>query len=73
MRHNRGRHRRQPSAARQFDLFGQPKSGTEEQTPIWEALPAQTRTELTALMTRLILDHAQGSLSSPTGEARHEP
>lgn len=73
MRHDPERHRRQPSATRQLDLFDQPKSGTKERTPGWEALPAQTRTELTALMTRLILDHAQGSVSSPIGEARHEP
>jgi hypothetical protein len=72
MRHDHERHRRQPSTARQLDLFGHPKSGTKERTPVWEALPAQTRTELTALMTRLILDHARGDVSSPIGEARHE-
>jgi hypothetical protein len=38
MRHNHERHRRQPSAARQLDLFNQPKSGTKERTPVWEAL-----------------------------------
>ena len=68
MRHDHERHRRQPSAARQLDLFNQPKSGTKERTPGWEALPAQTRTELMALMTRLILDHAQGGFSSPIGQ-----
>ncbi len=73
MRQDLGHHRRQPSADRQLDLFGQPKGGTKEPTPVWEALPARTRTELTALMTRLILDHAQGGGSSPIGTVRHEP
>jgi hypothetical protein len=72
MRHDHERHRRQPSAAGQLDLFNQLKSSPKERTPGWEALPAQTRTELTALMTRLILDHAQGGVSSPLGEACHE-
>ena len=72
MRHDHERHRRQPSAGRHLDLFNQPKSGTKERTPGWEALPAQTRTELTAFMTRLILDHAQRGVSSPIGEACHE-
>ena len=40
--------------------------------PAWEALPAQTRAELTALMTRLILDHAQDGDASPNREVGHD-
>jgi hypothetical protein len=71
MRHARERHRRRTDAERQLDLFSQARKRTTAQTPIWAALPAQARIELTALMTRLILDHARNA--SATGEARHEP
>jgi hypothetical protein len=37
----------------QIDLFAEPP-----QTPVWCALPMETRAALTDLITQLILDHA---------------
>jgi hypothetical protein len=43
-------HRRIPH---QVDLFAE-----KPQTPVWYALPMETRAALTDLITQLILDHA---------------
>ncbi len=72
MRHDRKHHRRRPSGDRQLDLFGPPRKHAREAIPAWEALPAQARSELMALMTRLILNHARNGGASVIGEARHE-
>jgi hypothetical protein len=37
----------------QIDLFAE-----KPQTPVWSALPRETRTALTDLITQLILNHA---------------
>jgi hypothetical protein len=71
MRHERERHRGRPEADRQLDLFSQLRQRATGQPPAWTALPAQARTDLTALMTRLILDHVRNA--SVTGEERREP
>jgi|HubBroStandDraft_6_1064221.scaffolds.fasta_scaffold1338285_1 hypothetical protein len=71
MRQSRERHRDEPGANRQLDLFGPPGEPATGRTPAWEALPEQVRAELTALMTRLIQDHAHGA--SAIAGARHEP
>ena len=42
-------------ASQQIDLFA---AGPRATMPAWSVLPAQTQAALIALMTRLILDHA---------------
>lgn len=44
------------SVPQQIDLFAE--SAVTGKMPAWSGLPAETRLALTALMTRLILDHA---------------
>lgn len=50
---------RQPKTY-QFDLFSTPNDAQIEQTPHWQALPAETRQSVTRLMIRLILSHIDG-------------
>jgi hypothetical protein len=60
---------RQSDRCQQIDLFA---GGTPTQTPVWRDLPVEARDTLTALMARLILEHAQiSSAASPT-EAGHD-
>jgi hypothetical protein len=40
--------------------------------PAWQELPAEARVALTGLMTRLILDHVQGSRIGSATEAGHD-
>jgi hypothetical protein len=42
----------------QLDLFANPDTTEIPQTPRWHALPVEARQELTQLMVRLVLDHA---------------
>ena len=49
-----------------------PASRSPGWAPAWEALPAQARAELTALMIRLILDHARSHPATAVKGARHE-
>jgi len=42
----------------QLDLFADPNAVEIAQTPLWHALPVETRRALTQLMVRLVLDHA---------------
>jgi len=51
---------RQPKTF-QFDLFAIPHDALE-QTPQWQALPAETRRTLTMLIVRLLLNHADGDV-----------
>ncbi|EAV40718.1 hypothetical conserved protein [Stappia aggregata IAM 12614] len=44
----------------QFDLFSTPNDAEMEQTPHWQALPAETRRSVKRLMIRLILSHIDG-------------
>ncbi len=41
----------------QLDLFAGPNAVEIAQTPLWHALPVETRQAFTQLMVRLILDH----------------
>ena len=62
---------RQPMAY-QFDLFSNPNDAEIAQTPLWQALPEETRRTLTKLMVRLILDHADGDLVREREHLRHD-
>lgn len=48
------------STLQQLDLFDPPSGRERFATPQWRSLPDAARLTLTALMTRLILDHADG-------------
>lgn len=55
----------------QFDLF----SSTHRKTPAmpqWQTLPEGTRQALTALIVRLLIDHASGESASQSKEAGHD-
>jgi hypothetical protein len=70
MPHTRERHR--PRAAQQLDLFGTGGSRLAERSHAWEALPAQARAKLTALMIHLIVEHARSRGAGAIGVACHE-
>jgi hypothetical protein len=55
----------------QFDLFAAP-GGEAVLTPAWGALPEGTRSALTGLMARLILDHAHDARGPQPEEAGHD-
>ena len=44
------------SVPQQIEMFA--RSATTGEMPAWSGLPTETKSALTALMTRLILDHA---------------
>ncbi len=46
--------------ARQPDLFDTPPEPVVGTMPNWGALPQKTRRTLTGLLTRLLVDHANG-------------
>ena len=60
------------SGTQQFDLFATGSGGSAAPTPEWRTLPAPTRQALTALMTRLIFDHAAGDHHPQPRKARHD-
>ena len=60
------------SGTQQFDLFATGSGGNAALTPEWRTLPAATRQALTALITRLIFDHAVGDHRPQPREARHD-
>jgi len=66
----RGPVRRGPS--QQIDLFGGEQNSARVDLPVWQELPAETRVALTGLMTRLILEHVQGSGIGSAPEAGHD-
>ncbi len=68
-----GRDRYRPRTSEQLDLFGPPTRSSAGWTPAWEALPSPPRSELTALITRLILDHAHNHSATVIEAACHEP
>jgi len=57
-------------ASYQFDLFAKTPDAERSRTPQWLTLPAETRRSLTALMARLILDHA--GVEEPEQRARRD-
>jgi hypothetical protein len=58
---NKPTHRRR--VPHQIDLFAE-----KPKTPVWSALPMQTRTALTDLITQLILDHADKVRATGDGD-----
>jgi hypothetical protein len=58
--------------AQQIDLFAPTTRAAAPGMPAWSSLPAEARRALTDLMTRLILDHANGEHVQPSGEMRHD-
>ena len=58
--------------SQQIDLFGGEQSSALVEMPAWQELPAEARVALTGLMTRLILDHVQGSRIGSATEAGHD-
>jgi len=56
-------------ASQQIDLFA---AGPRSTMPAWSVLPAQTQAALIALMTRLILDHADNDRRGSMMEAGHD-
>jgi hypothetical protein len=61
--------RRKPE---QMDLFGSPQASGVIGAPAWLELPAETQRTLTALMTQLILEHADKSPSGGVTEAGYD-
>jgi hypothetical protein len=60
------------SGTQQFDLFATRSGGDAAPTPEWRTLPVPTRQALTALLMRLIFDHAAGNHRPQPGKARHD-
>ena len=59
----------QSDRSQQIDLFA---GVTPTQMPAWRDLPEEARGTLTALMARLILEHAQISSAASRTEAGHD-
>lgn len=57
---------------RQFDLFASQQKSEGASTPPWEALPVQTRQNLTTLMARLILDHGANTRAESVKETARD-
>jgi hypothetical protein len=55
---------RRREAERQLDLFVRSHPTPVATAPTWRELPEQARTDLTCLITRLMLDHAVGGGSA---------
>lgn len=53
----------------QFDLFSSLHSGRRPAIPQWQALPEEARQTLTALIVRLLVDHAKSESASRQKEA----
>ncbi|WP_219324077.1 hypothetical protein [Methylovirgula sp. HY1] len=70
-------HRRSRAGARngqpqQIDLFGDARQSALMAVPAWRELPVETQATLTNLMTRLILEHVQGSRAGSAMEASYD-
>jgi hypothetical protein len=72
MRRQRQLRRDRRSGMQQFDLFATGSGGSSAPTPEWRTLPAPTRQALTALLMRLIFDHAAGDHRPQPRKARHD-
>jgi hypothetical protein len=72
MRRQRQLRRDRQSGMQQFDLFVTGGGGSAAPTPEWRTLPSPTRQALTALMTRLIFDHAAGDPRPQPRKVRHD-
>jgi|GEM_PF-1785307 len=56
----------------QFDLFSGLHNGKTVEMPQWQELSEGTRQALTALIVRLLVDHANGESASQSREAGHD-
>jgi hypothetical protein len=65
------RYNRRSRPRQQMDLFGSGLPNDATGAPAWRELPAEARTALTSLMTRLILDHA-ATATPPAKEVGHD-
>ena len=70
-------HRKQPASERggkpqQIDLFGEPLLMRPMTAPTWQNLPIETRSTLTSLMARLILEHVRARVDGSQREAGHD-
>src|SRR5215211_647455 len=64
------RHRRRArTPERQPELFSAPQPPVAGAAPGWSALPDQARHAVTALMTRLLITHASGTVPGPGSKA----
>ena len=72
MRRQRQLQHNHRSGTQQFDLFTRRSSESVTQTPEWRTLPEPTRQTLTALLTRLICDHAAVDHHCQPREVRHD-
>ena len=61
MRHHR-------KEATQFELFCLSDQANRVTMPAWQNLPAQTRQEITCLMTRLLVEHGRGKATERVPE-----
>ena len=66
------RHNRRLRPQHQIDLFGSGLPNDAIGAPAWRELPAEARTALTSLMTRLILDHAATTATPRAKEVDHD-
>ena len=65
--------RHRPSGdPQQIDLFADVPPILAMQTPVWQELPQEIRTYVTDLLTRLLLDHTQGSNIASLTEINHD-
>jgi len=60
------------SRTQQFDLFATRSGSSTAPTLEWRTLPAPTRQALTALLMRLIFDHAAGDHRPQPRKVRHD-
>ena len=51
--------RRRHTKPNQFELFVPPQGPCPLQTPQWQNLPRRTRSEVTSLMARLLMEHGR--------------
>lgn len=56
----------------QLDLFAAIQEAEAARTPPWPALPEETRSTLTTLMVRLILDHIAVGESTRGEDVHHD-
>jgi hypothetical protein len=59
-------------AAKQIDLFAEGPRGRTGSVPAWSTLPADIQAEVTELMTRLLLEHANQNRIGSMTEAGHD-
>lgn len=59
--------RRRHTRPDQFELFGPPQGSCPLQTPQWQNLPCRTRSEVTSLVARLLMEHGRRERNEPGG------